>query len=375
MKQQILIFGDICPDNDYREMFDKNSNGAFSKEIAEEIKNSALVIANFECPATNNTVPLTKCGPALKAEPKDINLLKNMGFDVLSLANNHILDYGMQGVYETLKLCADSNICTVGAGENKTEAAKPLYCEVGSKTIGIISFAEAEFNLAGDTTPGANHFDPYNSFDLVTEMKKHCDYLIVLYHGGIEHYKNPSPLLQKKCRKFANSGADLVLCQHSHCIGTVEEINGSTILYGQGNSLFGYRQGNDAWNEGLMVSIEFGVKPVLRFRMLKATKDGIVFASKEESEERVKEMHKDSEKLNDLPWIENQWLLFSNKQEAMYFPMLFGRGRVFNKVNRILNNKLINKIYSRGKFMVTMNLLRCEAHHEVVQTILEEKIF
>lgn len=375
MKQQILIFGDICPDNDYREMFDKNSNGAFSKEIAEEIKNSALVIANFECPATNNTVPLTKCGPALKAEPQDIHLLKNMGFDVLSLANNHILDYGMQGVHETLKLCADSNICTVGAGENKTEAAKPLYCEFGSKTIGIISFAEAEFNLAGDTTPGANHFDPYNSFDLVTEMKKHCDYLIVLYHGGIEHYKNPSPLLQKKCRKFANSGADLVLCQHSHCIGTVEEINGSTILYGQGNSLFGYRQGNDAWNEGLMVSIEFGVKPVLRFRMLKATKDGIVFASKEESEKRVKEMHKDSEKLNDVLWIENQWLLFSKKQEAMYFPMLFGRGRVFNKVNRILNNKLINKIYSRGKFMVTMNLLRCEAHHEVVQTILEEKIF
>lgn len=375
MKQQILIFGDICPDNDYREMFDKNSNGAFSKEIAEEIKNSALVIANFECPATNNTVPLTKCGPALKAEPQDIHLLKNMGFDVLSLANNHILDYGMQGVYETLKLCADSNIRTVGAGENKTEAAKPLYCEFGSKTIGIISFAEAEFNLAGDTTPGANHFDPYNSFDLVTEMKKHCDYLIVLYHGGIEHYKNPSPLLQKKCRKFANSGADLVLCQHSHCIGTVEEINGSTILYGQGNSLFGYRQGNDAWNEGLMVSIEFGVKPVLRFRMLKATKDGIVFASKEESEKRVEEMHKDSEKLNDLLWIENQWLLFSKKQEAMYFPMLFGRGRVFNKVNRILNNKLINKIYSRGKFMVTMNLLRCEAHHEVVQTILEEKIF
>lgn len=375
MKQQILIFGDICPDNDYREMFDKNSNGAFSKEIAEEIKNSALVIANFECPATNNTVPLTKCGPALKAEPQDIHLLKNMGFDVLSLANNHILDYGMQGVYETLKLCADSNICTVGAGENKTEAAKPLYYEFGSKTIGIISFAEAEFNLAGDTTPGANHFDPYNSFDLVTEMKKHCDYLIVLYHGGIEHYKNPSPLLQKKCRKFANSGADLVLCQHSHCIGTVEEINGSTILYGQGNSLFGYRQGNDAWNEGLMVSIEFGVKPVLRFRMLKATKDGIVFASKEESEKRVEEMHKDSEKLNDLLWIENQWLIFSKKQEAMYFPMLFGRGRVFNKVNRILNNKLINKIYSRGKFMVTMNLLRCEAHHEVVQTILEEKIF
>lgn len=375
MKHQILVFGDICPDNDYRALFDNSDTAAFSKQIADEIAASALVIANFECPATDNKTSITKCGPSLRAETNDINLLKSIGFDVLSLANNHILDYGMQGVFDTLQLASDSQIKTVGAGINKQEAKKPVICLVNGRRIGIISFAEAEFNLAGETTPGANHFDPYESFDEVAELKKQCDYLIVLYHGGIEHYKYPSPLLQKKCRRFVQAGADLVLCQHSHCIGTIEEINGASIVYGQGNSVFGYRDNKDAWNEGLAVVVELDSKPCIKLKLLKATQDGVIFASEKESEKRIKQIHDDSLLINDPSWISNQWLQFSKKQEALDLALLYGWNRLFNKLNRVLGNRLIKKHYSHRKLMTTMNLLRCEAHHEVVQTILENKVF
>lgn len=374
MKKQIMIFGDICPDNDYRKLFDKKETGAFSDEIAAKVNASELTVGNFECPATNNTISLTKCGPSLRAKPGDIQLLKNIGFDVLSLANNHILDYGMQGVYDTLHLCNDAGVRTVGSGKNQSEAAEPVIFEISGKKIGIISFAEAEFNLAGETTPGAHHFDPYDSFDQVVDLKAHSDYLIVLYHGGIEYYKNPSPLLQKKCRKFVQAGADLVLCQHSHCIGTIEEINGSIILYGQGNSVFGYREGDDTWNEGFIVTVDFQGEPAVNLQLIKATPDGIEFASEEENRARIRQLKMDSEKLNDSSWIANQWLLYCKKQEALDMPLLYGWSRVFNKLNRILGNRLINRRYSRRKLMTTMNLLRCEAHHEVVQTILEDKI-
>ena len=164
---QIMIFGDICPDNNYRKLFDSNKNAAFSDEIANDISNAKLVIGNLECPATNNKKPIIKCGPSLRAETNDVNKLKEIGFHVLSLANNHILDYGEKGVEDTLQVCEDSGIKYVGAGKNLEEAARTLVCEIEDKKIGILSFAEAEFNLARPSVPGANHFDPYQSFETI----------------------------------------------------------------------------------------------------------------------------------------------------------------------------------------------------------------
>ena len=372
---QILIFGDICPDNDYRQLFDSKKNLAFSDEIVDDISNAKLVIGNLECPATNNKKPIMKCGPCLRAETSDVMKLKDIGFDVLSLANNHILDYGEKGVEDTLNICKENEIKVVGVGKNCIDAAVPLVCELENKKVGLISFAEAEFNLARTDAPGANHFDPYQSFDIIEELKRECDYVIVLYHGGIEYYKYPSPLLQKKCRRMAMAGADLILCQHSHCIGTTEEYKKSTIVYGQGNSVFGYREGNDIWNEGLLITVNLEEDNKVEFKLLKATTIGIEYAGKEESDLCIQQMKETSEKLNDVEWISAQWSKFVDTQKALDLSLLYGWNRVINKLNRMMNNKLIDLFYSKKKKRITMNLLRCEAHHEVVQTIMENEIF
>lgn len=372
---QIVILGDICPDNNYRKLFDTKEYAAFSDEIVHDIKRASLAIGNLECPATNNRTPIVKCGPSLRANISDIEKLKEIGFDILSLANNHILDYGELGVRATLNTCAANEIQVVGAGKNCEEAKKPIVCELGGKKIGIISFAEAEFNLARINSSGANHFDPYESLEHIEELRRKCDYVIVLYHGGIEHYKYPSPLLQKKCRRIAKAGADLILCQHSHCIGTMEMYNDSVIIYGQGNSLFGYRAGNASWNEGLMVKIDLEQLKTVEIRLLKATPNGIEYADKAEEEARLREIKEDSNHLSEPLWIKSNWDKYVETQAALNLALLYGRSRVFNKLNRILHNKLIQLSYSKKKKMITMNLLRCEAHHEVVQTILENQVF
>lgn len=374
MPGEIFIFGDLCPDNDYRRLFDTSATGAFAPELVAQMRQSALVVGNLECPATAQSHPLTKCGPNLRARPQDIQTLKSCGFGLLSLANNHILDFGHQGVIDTLEHCRSAGIVTVGAGKDAADASRAAIVNIDGKRVGVVSFAEAEFNLATETSPGANHFDPYSSFDDIRGLKARTDYVIVLYHGGIEHYKYPSPLLQKKCRKFAECGADLVLCQHSHCIGTVERHADGTILYGQGNSLFGYRPGNAAWNEGLLVAVEPDTREIT-FKLLQAKENGVFLATPEEAARRLDRMREDSAVLNDAGLLQEKWCEFCQSQAALDLPLLYGWGRLANKLNRLLGNRLVNWRYSKRKFMTTMNLLRCEAHHEVIQTILEAKLF
>ncbi|GBU05934.1 poly-gamma-glutamate synthesis protein (capsule biosynthesis protein) [Faecalimonas umbilicata] len=373
MSGKIIIFGDICPDNNYRKIFDKGSC-ALSENILAEIKKAEYVVANLECPATNETNPIVKCGPNLRAKPGDLQVLSKAGINVLSLANNHILDYGVDAVSDTLKACHDNGFFVFGAGKNQSEAEKPLIIEISGKKVGFISFAEEEFNIAGQTTPGSALFDPYYSFDKITALKKDVDIVVVLYHGGIEHYVYPTPLLQKKCRKMVEVGADLVLCQHSHCIGTIETYHEKTILYGQGNSVFGYREGNEKWNEGLLVELD-AFSSNTTFKLMKATPEGIVFADTKDEDARIDLMRKQSEILDDVTAIKDSWTTFVEENKALYYSMLLGKNRVFNKMNRILKNKLIDIIYRKMKQMITMNILRCDAHREVLITMLEEKVY
>ena len=81
--------------------------------------------------------------------------------------------------------------------------------------------------------------------------------VIVLYHGGLEKYRYPSPQLRRVCRKFVEKGADLVVCQHSHSVGCMEAFGGGNIVYGQGNLLFA-RYGGEHWNTGLLIGLDTG---------------------------------------------------------------------------------------------------------------------
>mgnify|MGYP002235661412 CR=1 FL=1 len=112
----------------------------------------------------------------------------------------------------------------------------PYRISAGDIKIGFISFAEHEFTIASENTPGANPFNEEDAIRVIHSLKNECDYVVALYHGGIEHYRYPSPQLQHRCRRLVDSGADYVICQHSHCIGCYETYDNSTIVYGQGIS-------------------------------------------------------------------------------------------------------------------------------------------
>ena len=371
-KIRISIIGDVCPTKDYRRFWD---DGTVFDSLSQIISDVNLSIVNLECPATDCSTPIKKCGPCLKAKPQDVKLLKERGFKLISLANNHIKDFKEQGVLDTIKFCRENELAFVGAEKNAEEAKKVVFFEIKGRKIGVIAFAEEEFNIATETEAGANLFDVYQSPEDVEEAKKQCDFLIVLYHGGIEHHRYPSILLQKKCRLLVRCGADVVVCQHSHCVGTYENYNDGYILYGQGNAVYGFREKSPSWNEGLILNIELGDEIKIEPILLKATAQGIVICDKEQSKKRLNQFNLESSNLSDKAFLLEEWRKFCVKNGALNRPLFFAKSRIYIKLNRLTKNKIFRLCTPKKREMVSMNLIRCDAWREVITTLLELDVY
>lgn len=365
---KILFLSDVCPTSDFRPLFDDISGASLFKGVSDVINNADYVVCNFECPATDEVKKAIKCGPSLKAKPQDLKTLKNAGINAVSLANNHILDYGIKGLKDTIANCEENDIAYFGAEIDGSLDKDKLEIKNDKEVVTVFSFAEREFNYEQKEKTGAIQFDPYNVFDKICEAKKKGK-VVVLYHGGIEYYRYPSPLLRTKCLKMAQAGADVILCQHSHIIGTTENYKNSFILYGQGNSVFGYRKNSDSWNEGLTVC--YDTEKGVELDLIVAKEEGIYKADQTRKKELLNELESLSSKLT-CDFIETEWEKFCKKKKATYYPMLFGKNRVYNKLNRLFKNKLFNLFTSKHKKMTTMNIIRCDAHNEVVKTLLEK---
>src|SRR5690554_5418214 len=175
---KIIIAGDLVVNQNY-----KVNN--IKQEVLELFKNSDFNIINLEAPITTSASRIQKTGPHLKSDKKStIDILKNLNINLCTLANNHVLDYGEQGVLDTLNFCKENNIQTVGAGKNKEEAARVFYLESDVGKIAIINIAENEWASATENTAGANGMDLIDDIKTIQEAKKKSDFVFVIVHGG-----------------------------------------------------------------------------------------------------------------------------------------------------------------------------------------------
>lgn len=378
---KILLFGDICPTKYTRNSFERGDRKAVFGDILPEIESADIVIGNLECAVTDDPSPIKKAGPTLYTNSQSILTLKD--FDALSLANNHVRDCGDEGVMTAIHACNGQGIRTFGAGANLESARKPIIIEKKGLKVGLMSFAEQEFNLATKNRPGACSLNLYEDFDRIREFRKTVDYLIVLYHGGIEYFAYPSPELRRKCRKMAECGADLVSCQHSHCIGTIERYHESTIVYGQGNSVFGYRKGDRGWNRGLLIEIDIekisneessnidrNITAKVTFKAMEATPNGLQWLDDDNAKELDEELQGREHTSEEV--IDDEWNKFCQKSGLIHLPLLLGWPRLLIAINRRTNNSLVKLLYSRKASNITHNLIRCEAHREVIENILSK---
>ena len=370
----VLIFGDLCPTKKNEAEFIEGRYDEIFGNVNSIMKESDLNIANLECPLTDSNYKPLKSGPNLKASKKAINALENARFDVLSMANNHIMDFDEDGLIDTIETCTNAKIDYLGAGLNEEKASKYLIKAVKDKKIGIIAFADNEFNIAIGDISGANGLDLLYSFDEIKKVKNECDYLIILYHSGLEHYEYPSPELQKRCRKMVEVGADLVTCQHSHIIGCNELYFGGTIVYGQGNFLFATSNVTNEWNTGLIISLNIdnnGNK--IKYIPVKTTKDGNVsLLDENESGIVIKNFNDRSNKITDPNFVSKNFDEKCGEKEYVYWGILTGYPRIIFILNRLLKNAITKLIIRKRKALVIENIIRCETHNEVLRKVINK---
>ncbi len=252
---KIIIGADLVPTSSNCDLFKSGDiDQIFGKKIIEILKSADYSVFNLEVPLYNGDTPINKCGPVLSSETSTICGIKALNPYLLSIANNHILDHGEDGLISTINTLEENDINYIGAGKDLESAKKPFIIDNGEVKVGIYSCAEHEFSIASEKSPGANPFDALYSLDDIQVLKSKVDYVIVLFHGGKELYRYPTPMQQKRCRRMIEKGADVVICQHSHCVGCEEIYNNGTIVYGQGNFLFDISN-CDEFKTGLLTEI------------------------------------------------------------------------------------------------------------------------
>ena len=372
----ILIGGDLVPTKSNINLFiSGDARGLLGRELKATLDNSCFRIFNLEVPLTNEYKPIVKNGPNLIAATSSVSGYKALKIDLLTLANNHILDQGEQGLYDTIKTLNKAGINHIGAGRDLTIASKPFVFEFAGKRIGVYACAEHEFSVATDNTPGANPYDPLWSFDHVSHLKTETDYVIVLYHGGKEHYRYPSPNLQKICRRFVDKGANLVVCQHSHCIGCEEKYMGGTIVYGQGNFLFDNCD-DEFWKTGILIKIDD--EYLISFIPIIKDKNVVRLADGQEGEKILNEFYQRSQEILEPNTVEEKYDVFASLMKDFYLSHLSGKKTmVFRAANRITSGLLLRgylkRKYNNTSLVSIANYINCEAHRELLLQALSKE--
>lgn len=372
----VIIGGDICPIRSNLASFKKGEAINIFNDLLEEFEKADLTIVNMECPLVNENTPIMKSGAVLGVESSCINGLTQAKIDLLNLANNHIMDHGAAGLKNTIEVSETNGISTVGAGENLDAARRILIYKFGTIRIGILAVAEHEFSIATENSWGANPLDLIDYTRNIRSQRANFDYLIVLLHGGNEYYPFPSPRLKEVCHFMIEMGANAIIAQHTHCPGCYEEYKNSHIVYGQGNLIFDVPNKDKSFYEGFLVKLSISED-------FSSTMDTIPY-SQSNSHIGARKMGRDEEQLfresfkkrsidmMDNNFLKNQWLQFCKKKKNNLLSKVLGHNRVLKKLNQ--KGLLLRYFYTKKALISLQNVISCEAHREILETIFNHKM-
>lgn len=365
---KILITGDFCPINRGGETLE---NGSLFESLKDIISEADLRITNLECPLTDCKTSIPKTGPALKSSPKYASMLKRGGFNMVTLANNHIMDYGGEGLKDTIDELIKSDIDFIGAGSADGEI-DVLYKEHDGLKVAIVNLCENEWSTQEMNGYKANGFSEISAFYSLKKARENADKVIVIHHGGHEMYNFPSPRMKRVFRYFIDCGADAVINHHTHCVGGYEVYNGNPIFYSLGNFVFDKAdKQNSLWNYGMAVVLTLK-KDFINFE---------VHYFNQFSEEPTLTLVEES----DLPYnleeinriigddilIEEKFHKFMLNSSKMYNSYL---EPIRSKHYLALKNRgFLPSIWNKRKRLYLQNLIKCESHREVIIKMLENE--
>jgi poly-gamma-glutamate synthesis protein (capsule biosynthesis protein) len=269
-----------------------------------------------------------------------------------------------------------AGVASCGAGEDLDEADRPHYFVKNGVQIGVYAVCEHEFSVATERAPGANPLNLLELGDRIRDIRSSCDRLIVLYHGGNEHYPYPSPNVQAACRKMAECGASLVLCQHSHCIGCCEKWENATIVYGQGNFIFDVEDGESCFDSGLLVryGIEKHGTDKVTFVPIVRAKGGAALADEAKAKEILDGFETRSKRIRVQGFVNARYKAYAEEKKDVLLKAFIGNSVVLRGLN-VLHGRKTTKLFSRESKIKMLDYLMCESIHELLTEGLYNDVF
>ncbi|HNS34085.1 MAG TPA: CapA family protein [bacterium] len=242
MATTTMVFGgDVMLSRNVGQKMEKYNNWQWPFEDIAPLTTAAdLAVINLESPFTIGGSHLVLTGSfSFKADPQAVAGLNLAGIDIVSLANNHILNQGAKGISDTQKTLTDNSIDFIGAGLDEQAARHPVIREINQIKFGFLAYAYPDdYSVAATATPGIANLNIDKMQLEVDQLKAQADVVIVLMHAGIEYKKLPNFEQQQFARAAIDAGADLIVGHHPHWVQSVEIYQGKPILYSLGNLIF-----------------------------------------------------------------------------------------------------------------------------------------
>lgn len=374
---KIVVAGDFVPANRLKSLVLEGKFDTVLGDIKNIISSADFSIVNFESPIVKDGYkPIKKNGPNLCCTEKALEAIKWAGFKCITLANNHVFDYGANGLNETIKCCKNKGIGFVGVGDNLKDASKILYKEIDGDTLAVINCCEHEFSIATDTIPGANSLNAIQQFYAIKEAHQHADFVLVIVHGGHEHYQLPSPRMQETYRFFIDAGADAIINHHQHCYSGYELYNEKPIFYGLGNLLFDHvKKRNSIWNEGFMVSLHLKKGNNVEFELFPYTQCNDIPSIRLMGNNDSFSFKKKIEELNSIIIDESllkkeheKWMSLKQQNIRFMFEPYYSR-----VMKRLYCWGFLPSLVTKKRKLQLINYLSCESHIDLVRYILKKQ--
>lgn len=366
---KIVVGGDFFLSENY------DHSMLLSQRLISIFQEADLGILNLEGPITNNTKKIKKTGPNIKNSSNCIYLLKDLNIKLLTLANNHIMDYGEEGLLETIQILTNYGFNVVGAGKNLIDATIPFIYENLKEKIIILNFAENEWASAEQKCAGANPINIVQNVKQIQTAKNSGGLVVCIIHGGSEYVQIPSPRIVEQYRFYVDNGADAIICHHSHCISGYELYKNVPIFYGIGNFLFSTSSNKEEWYKGMIIELDIMNNKIenFNFHFIEQNKhshrtDLVSNTSLDQKMLYLNTIIKDDSLL------ESHWKKIVSNHKKSYFSLISGMNSYHPLVRKVLIKIGIPKIiFNDKKRRLLLNLIRCESHHDMLVKILETK--
>jgi len=338
-----------------------NINYPFLK-IQDYLKSADLIFGNLETSITQGS-EIPDFEMIFRSNSGTEQALKQAGFSILSLANNHTPNFGEKGLKDTFNFLENAGIKYVGAGQNEQEAYQVAYIEKRGKKFAFLAYNDADvvpaYYEASANRAGTAFMRIDKMAEAVKGAKQNADFVIVSMHVGIEYARKPNNSQINFAHAVIDTGADLVIGHHPHVVQTMEKYKGKFIFYSLGNFVFDQPQSEET-KEGLAIKVYFTKNGINKISLLPVVMENLAqprTANKNEADKILQRLNFSLANQDVYLWNNNNNNFEKGIQRAVYNDSFEG-GKIISKQEQAdLDNNSVSENYDleNGKLTITEN--------------------